>query len=132
MENHAVDGKSSSIEKTASYQENAHHAPRGQNAIVEKLTADGSSVVRKSLLVANGRRCPGQNRERQRPGSLADGCRSPHAVRAKGSTRSWDQLPHHFVSVRVISWLQFFSLNHETTLKSTKPHEGLRPAERAA
>jgi hypothetical protein len=45
-EYHALLGKVCVFEKTASFQENAHHSCRFLHAIVEKLTADGSLVVR--------------------------------------------------------------------------------------
>jgi hypothetical protein len=41
MENHAVDGKSSSIEKTASYQENARHTWCFRHAIVRTTRGIG-------------------------------------------------------------------------------------------
>jgi hypothetical protein len=49
-----IPGKSRSIEKTTQYQVNAHNSAHLVHDIVEKLTADGSFVVRSSLLFARG------------------------------------------------------------------------------
>jgi hypothetical protein len=64
QESRIVSRKPCRFKKTMSYRENARQSRPSLHAIVEKLTANGLFVVRRSLLLASGRRSPGQNRER--------------------------------------------------------------------